>query len=50
MLGKLGPVGWTVIGIAAGVTLAIDAVVALWAPADLIMEDVIGRAHWRSRS
>jgi hypothetical protein len=41
-LGKLGPVGWIAAGVAAAVTLAVDVVVALWAPADLIIEDSLG--------
>jgi len=31
-----------VIGIAVAVTLAIDLIVALWAPADLIIQDALG--------
>lgn len=41
-LGKLGPVGFIIIGIAIAITLAIDLIVALWAPADLIIEDPTG--------
>lgn len=41
-LGKLPPWAWWAIGIAIVVTLAIDFFVALWAPADLIIEDSIG--------
>jgi len=42
LLGKLGPAGWVAVAIGAAVTLAIDLIVALWAPADLIIEDGIG--------
>jgi hypothetical protein len=38
----LGVKGFIALGIAAAVTLAIDVFVALWAPADLIVEDTIG--------
>lgn len=41
-LAKLGWVGALVIGIAIAVTLAIDLIVALWAPADLIIQDALG--------
>lgn len=41
-LGKLGPVGFVIIGIAVAITLAIDLIIALWAPADLIIEDPTG--------
>ncbi len=41
-LAKLGWVGALVIGIAVAVTLAIDLIVALWAPADLIIQDALG--------
>jgi hypothetical protein len=41
-LGKLPPWAWWAIGIAIAVTIAIDFFVALWAPADLIIEDSIG--------
>jgi hypothetical protein len=42
LLGKLGPVGWLAAAIAAAITLAIDVIIALWAPADLIIEDSLG--------
>jgi len=38
----LGVKGFIALGIAAAITLAIDVFVALWAPADLIIEDAIG--------
>jgi hypothetical protein len=38
----LGVKGFIALGIAAAITLAIDVFVALWAPADLIIEDTIG--------
>jgi hypothetical protein len=38
----LGTTGFIVIGIAIAVVLAIDVVVALWAPADPIMKDALG--------
>ena len=41
-LAKLGPVGYVVIGAAIAVLLAIDLVIALWAPADPIIEDTTG--------
>jgi hypothetical protein len=41
-LGKLAPWQWWVIAIAIAVTLVIDLIVALWAPADLIIEDSLG--------
>ncbi|HSW22137.1 MAG TPA: hypothetical protein VLJ62_05175, partial [Burkholderiaceae bacterium] len=41
-LGKLGPVGFVIIGIAIAITLAVDLIIALWAPADLIIEDPTG--------
>lgn len=41
-LAKIPPWGWWAIGIGLSVTLAIDVLVALWAPADLIIEDIIG--------
>ena len=41
-LAKLGWVGALLIGIAVAVTLAIDLIVALWAPADLIIQDALG--------
>ena len=41
-LGKLPGWGWVAIAIAIVVLLAIDLIIALWAPADLIMEDSIG--------
>lgn len=41
-LGKLPPWAWWAIAIAIAVTIAIDFFVALWAPADLIIEDSIG--------
>jgi hypothetical protein len=41
-LGKLGVVGAIVLAVAAALTLAIDLIVALWAPADLIIEDPTG--------
>ena len=40
--GDLPPWAWWAIGIAVVVTLAIDLIVAIWAPADLIIEDSIG--------
>lgn len=42
LLGKLGPTSWVLLGIAAGITAAVDIIVARWAPADLIIEDKIG--------
>jgi hypothetical protein len=39
---ELGPWGWIALGIAVGVTIAVDVIYALWAPADKIMEDAIG--------
>lgn len=42
LLGKLGPYGWIAIGIGAVVTAGIDLIIALWAPADLIIEDSLG--------
>jgi hypothetical protein len=39
---KLGLPGYVAIGIAALITLGIDIVVALWAPADPIMHDAVG--------
>ena len=41
-IGKLGPYGIIAIAIAIAITLAIDLIVALWAPADLIIEDPTG--------
>lgn len=41
-LAHLGWYGALVIGIAVAVTLAIDLIVALWAPADLIIQDALG--------
>jgi hypothetical protein len=41
-LGKLAPWQWWVIAIAIAVTLVVDLIVALWAPADLIIEDSLG--------
>ena len=41
-LTKLGPVGIWIAGIAAAVTLAVDVIVALWAPADPIIRDAFG--------
>jgi hypothetical protein len=41
-LTNLGFWGYVIIGIAIAVTLAIDLFVALWAPADLIIEDTMG--------
>lgn len=41
-IGKLGPYGWIAIGIGALVTAGIDLIIALWAPADLIIEDSLG--------
>jgi hypothetical protein len=41
-LTKLGVVGAIIAGIALAVTLGIDLIVALWAPADPIIRDVIG--------
>lgn len=38
---KLGFWGFVIIGIAIAITLAIDLIVALWAPADLIIEDTL---------
>ncbi len=40
-LTKLGPIGALVAGIAAAITLGIDLLIALWAPADLIIQDTI---------
>jgi hypothetical protein len=40
-LGKVPTWGWIAIGVAIGVTLAVDAIIALWAPADPIIDDVI---------
>lgn len=42
LLAKLGPIGWLVIGIAAAVLAGIDLVIALWAPADPIINDPTG--------
>jgi hypothetical protein len=41
-LTKLGSIGALVAGIAAGVTLAVDVIVAMWAPADPIIRDSFG--------
>jgi hypothetical protein len=41
-LGKLGVVGAIIVGIAAAVTLGIDLIIALWAPADPIIADPTG--------
>jgi hypothetical protein len=41
-LGKLGVVGAIIVAVAAALTLAIDLIIALWAPADLIIEDPTG--------
>jgi hypothetical protein len=41
-LGKLPPWAWAALGIALVVTLYIDVIVALWAPADPIIADSIG--------
>ena len=41
-LAHLGWYGALLIGIAVAVTLAIDLIVALWAPADLIIQDALG--------
>ena len=41
-IGKLGGTGAIVIGIAVAITLAVDLIIALWAPADLIIEDPTG--------
>lgn len=41
-LAKLGTTGYIVIGIAVAITLAVDLIIALWAPADLIIEDPTG--------
>jgi hypothetical protein len=41
-LAKLGKIGLIVAGIAAAVTLAVDLIVALWAPADPIIRDSFG--------
>ena len=38
----LGPVGWIAAGIAAGITLGVDLIITLWAPADPIIRDSIG--------
>ena len=38
----LGPAGWIVAAIAAAITLAVDVIVALWAPAGLIIQDPLG--------
>jgi len=39
---KLGPWGWIATGIAAALTLAVDAILTIWAPADPIIRDSIG--------
>jgi hypothetical protein len=41
-LTKLGSIGGWIAGIAAAVTLAVDVIVALWAPADPIIRDSFG--------
>ena len=41
-IAKLGPYAWIAIGIGALVTAGIDLIIALWAPADLIIEDSLG--------
>jgi hypothetical protein len=41
-LGKLGTVGAIAAAIAAVVTIGIDIIIALWAPADLIIQDSLG--------
>ena len=41
-LGKMPPWGWVAVGIAIAVVLAVDLIIALWAPADLIIEDAVG--------
>jgi hypothetical protein len=41
-LTKLGAIGAIVGGIAAALTLGVDLIIALWAPADLIVEDSLG--------
>ena len=43
-LAKLGTTGAIVVGIAIAITLAVDLIIALWAPADLIIEDPTGYA------
>ena len=40
--GKLGTTGAIVIGIAIAIVLVVDLIIALWAPADLIIEDPTG--------
>ncbi len=42
MLTKLGAAGAWLAGIAAAITLGIDIVIAVWAPADLIIQDSFG--------
>ena len=41
---KLGTTGAIIAGIAIAITLAVDLIIALWAPADLIIEDPTGYA------
>jgi hypothetical protein len=41
-LKKMPPKGWLLLGIAIAAVLAIDLIIALWAPADLIIDDAIG--------
>ena len=41
-IGKLGTTGAIVIGIAIAIVLVVDLIIALWAPADLIIEDPTG--------
>ena len=41
-LKELGTTGFIVLGIAALVTIGIDIIIALWAPADPIMHDALG--------
>jgi hypothetical protein len=41
-LTKLGFWGYLIIGIAAAITVSVDLFVALWAPADLIIQDTLG--------
>lgn len=43
-LAKLGTTGAIIVGIAIAITLAVDLIIALWAPADLIIEDPTGYA------
>lgn len=43
-LAKLGTTGAIIVGIAIAITLAVDLIISIWAPADLIIEDPTGYA------